>query len=108
MTYLRAPGKKRYGTALGYLQKSCIQGFQRACNNLGVLYSRKTVGMTDFRKAAVFFQDACTKGQGISCYNMGLLYKYGRGVPQSCPKAKVLFTKACQLKRQEACNTTCP
>jgi TPR repeat protein len=39
---------------------------------------------------------------------MGLLYKYGRGVPQSCPKAKVLFTKACQLKRQEACNTTCP
>jgi len=84
-------------------RKKCQDGNARACNDLGVFYSKGLGVSTDLKKALNLYELSCSRGDGAGCYNAGSSYSNGQGVRMDKSAASMFYVKACKGRIVEGC-----
>lgn len=87
--------KDDYDNAKEFFKKSCNNGNDKGCYNIGLMYAKGLGVEKDNSKAGLFFKKACDGGHPNGCYLLGLSYAKGYGVKQDYFKAAGLFKKIC-------------
>jgi len=72
--YYKGQGvQKNYPKAFELFQKTCDEGYEKSCYNLGVMY-RNGQGVTqNLDKALALYKKACEQGLSIACDKYGKL-----------------------------------
>ena len=84
---------------LGYIRKSCILGFDKACDILGENYYKDK----SYIAARPYLKQSCERGVKIACEAVGVIYRDGHDVKHDDTQARMFFEKACDLKSGDAC-----
>ena len=87
------------------LIKSCNAADMKACNDLGIAYSKGYGVERDQVKATKFYAKACVSNNMDGCYNLAIARSTGKGVMKNSKKAAELFKKACDGGHQKACES---
>ena len=85
------------------LREECDTGNMKACNNVGIAYSKGYGVKRDQRVASKYFAESCVGNYMNGCYHLGMARKHGRGVKKHSSKAADLFKKACDGGIKNAC-----
>jgi uncharacterized protein len=84
---------------LGYIRKSCILGYDKACDVLGANYYKDK----SYIAAKPYLEQSCNGGVKTACEAMGVIYRDAHDVRHDDVKARGFFEKACTLKSPDAC-----
>jgi TPR repeat protein len=84
---------------LGYMRKSCILGYDKACDVLGENYYKDK----SYIAARPYLKQSCERGVKSACEAVGVIYRDGHDVKHDDGQARVYFEKACNLKSGDAC-----
>ena len=91
---------KDYETSRIYYEKSCNQGFEWGCDDLGMMYFSGLGVAKDDKKAAEYFTKACELDKmGFVCYHIAVQYKETGDLTT----AKAYNEKACKLGHKRGC-----
>ena len=101
---LEAYSKGDYNKAVEIFTKTCNDGNNGNCYNLGLLYINGQGVKQDYNKAAKLYEKACNNGYNRGCFNLGAFYLKGKGAKQDYHIAKEYFYKACELGLQPGCD----
>jgi TPR repeat protein len=85
------------------LREDCDKGIMKACNNVGIAYSKGYGVKRDQRVASKYFAESCVGNYMNGCYHLGMARKNGHGVKKHSSKAQDLFKKACEGGNKNAC-----
>jgi len=84
---------------LEYMRKSCVLGFDKACDVMGENYYENK----SYIAARPYLEQSCNRGVKTACEAVGVIYRDGHDVRQSDVKARGFFEKACALGSGDAC-----
>jgi len=84
---------------LGYIRKSCILGYDKACDLMGENYFKDA----SYLAAKPYLEKSCDRGVKTACESMGVIYRDAHDVKQDDVKAREFFDKACTLNSPDAC-----
>jgi TPR repeat protein len=84
---------------LSYIRKSCVFGFDKACDILGENYYKDK----SYIAARPYLEKSCNRGIKTACESMGVIYRDAHDVRHDDVKAREFFEKACVLKSPDAC-----
>ena len=90
---------------IAYAEKACNLNSGRACNNLGVAWSKAENGASrvDHAKALTYYKKACDLAHGLGCFNFANIYRLGEGVALDLKLAFENFKKSCDLVEAKGC-----
>ena len=100
---LEAYSKGDYNKAVEIFTKTCNDGNNGNCYNLGLLYINGQGVKQDYNKAAKLYEKACNGEIIQACYNLGFLYYNGQGTTQDYYKTAQLWQKVCDAKYSIGC-----
>lgn len=84
---------------LGYLRKSCVLGYDKACDLMGENYYKDK----SYIAAKPYLEQSCNRGIKAACESMGVIYRDAHDVRHDDVKAREYFEKACALQSGDAC-----
>jgi TPR repeat protein len=84
---------------LGYMRKSCVLGYDKACDLMGENYFQDA----SYIAAKPYLEKSCDRGVKTACESMGVIYRDAHDVRHDDVKAREFFEKACALKSSDAC-----
>jgi len=84
---------------LNFMRKSCVLGFDKACNKMGENYYKDK----SYIAAKPYLEASCNRGVKTACEAMGVIYRDAHDVRHDDVKAREFFEKACALKSPDAC-----
>jgi len=84
---------------LNYMRKSCVLGFDKACDVMGENYYKDK----SYIAAKPYLEKSCDRGVKTACESMGVIYRDAHDVRHDDVKAREFFEKACRLKSPDAC-----
>ena len=73
MYYKGSGVQQNYARAFELFQKTCNEGYEKSCYNLGVMYRNGQGVQKDLNKALFLYQKACEQGLSIACDKYGKL-----------------------------------
>ncbi|MDL2284802.1 sel1 repeat family protein [Oxalobacter sp. OttesenSCG-928-P03] len=91
-----------YGQSAQWFEKSAAQGFAPAQTQLGMAWTRGTIGKADDETAAIWFARAAEQGDAEAQFQLAILYANGLGVKKDEIRAVGLFTWAAEHEHSEA------
>jgi TPR repeat protein len=84
---------------LSYIRKSCVLGYDKACDVMGKNYYKDK----SYIAARPYLEKSCNRGIKTACEAMGVIYRDAHDVRHDDVKAREFFEKACLLKSPDAC-----
>jgi len=84
---------------LNYIRKSCVLGYEKACDVMGENYYKDA----SYLAAKPYLEKSCNRGVKTACESMGVIYRDAHDVRHDDVKAREFFEKACALKSADAC-----
>jgi TPR repeat protein len=84
---------------LSYIRKSCVLGYDKACDVMGKNYYKDK----SYIAARPYLEKSCNRGIKTACEAMGVIYRDAHDVRHDDVKAREFFEKACILKSPDAC-----
>lgn len=93
-----------YAAAIAEWQPLADQGYVKAQNNLGTMYSQGKGVSRNYELAAFWYRRAAAQGDARAFYNLGIAYEHGRGVDQDDRTALDWYRRAAVQNVVQAMN----
>jgi TPR repeat protein len=100
--YYHGEGAKDDAAAANWYRKAAEQGYDKAQNNLGLLYEEGRGVEQDFAAAAASYRRAAEQGLATAQANLGRLYDVGLGVDPNQTEAAKWYRRAAEQRNAKA------
>jgi len=89
--------------AIEFFKKSCDLDSDKACNDVGAIYTQKKRTPHNLQIAFMYMSKGCTLGNRFSCHTLSYLYGQGLGTEKNIDKAMESLDRSCRLGLDKAC-----